>query len=110
MVFYKMTDEPNQEFIIDYNDVKIQIGLRYIPVGKRWVASIVNVVQGVRVVLGVPIFDQYGFENLFFIKLSEDRELFEDIAGTYIVVTTPEETEVITNPLVQANAMGATVV
>lgn len=106
MTYYSLTQDPNQTFTIEINGETTTIALRWIPNINSWVAGIVGVARGVRVVPFLPIFTQYGWPNIYFVSFGGD-EITEDLSKVNIVVSTEEEVEASTDNIVTIEPAGA---
>jgi len=97
MIWHKLTAEPNQSFYVNIGDNRIQINMRYVPAMRKWIAGITGVVEGVAVIAMVPIFEQYGYNQIFFYN-SDDESIARDLSTSYIVIGEEEEMENIDHP------------
>jgi len=84
MTYYNLSDDPNQRFIIDYNGKAITVSLRYSPTIEAWLAGIDGVCSSIRVVVNVPIFQQFGFNRLFFIQ-QDNGEITRSLENTMLL-------------------------
>ena len=110
MTTYKIEPDFNQDFIIDYNGEKVTLRLRYIPLNHGWYVSIPDIVNGIKVSLGLPILASYGYGNIYFIKKNTGVDWLGEMDDVYIVVLTDEEVEDVLLPAVVMDEMGIRVV
>ena len=103
MTIYKLTNEANQRFIIDYGGEAITILLRYCPTIGSWLTGIEGVCDGVRVAVNVPVFQQYGYNRLFFMQ-QDNGEVLRDITETVLMYADGSELSDIDFPTVEVFA------
>ena len=82
MITYSMNNQPYQSFVVSQSSITISL-LWVNDVG--WIAGIEGLVDGVRVAPNLPIFRQYGYDNLIFIHANNEIS-FDDMADVYLVV------------------------
>lgn len=84
-ISYPMTSASNQSFIVPMTAGAITISLLWVD-NVGWIGGINDVVEGVRITPFLPIFRQYGYENLLF--MTDEFEITrEGMASAYLVVT-----------------------
>lgn len=79
---YPMNSAPYQSFILPV--VGITISLLWVE-SVGWVGGIENVVEGVRITPGLPVFQQYGYPNIYFLS-SKDEIGFDDMNQTFLLI------------------------
>lgn len=80
MISYSLTATPYQSFIVD----GLTISLLWVD-DMGWSCGIEGIVEGVRLSPNLPIFRQYGYDNLIFMS-SKGEINFDDISTTYLTV------------------------
>ena len=111
MVYYKMSNHANQRFSILAGEgtETVILTLRWVPSISRWVAGIEGICDGVAVVPNVPIFQQYGYKNIFFIDRNS-REIGRLVDQTYIIVATRQEVGGLMYPVLEETRNGVRLV